>query len=91
MVALAWCARGDGRALVDYLPEAYSRTLPSIETLQRLQDAITRLASLPLPPELRKLVRRRGSSLAQGTGGLAAGPAGPAERGWSCLLVAFLS
>ena len=72
LVALAWLARGDGNALVDYLP-APLRDVPDLPTLGKLQDAFARFAAVRLPPPVQDLVR--GIGLARPL----AGPARPRQ------------
>jgi hypothetical protein len=55
LVALAWVARGDGRALVQYLPPDL-QAVPPLTTIQRWQDAFAQLTSVPLPPLLKELL-----------------------------------
>lgn len=58
-MALAWLARGEGRALVDYLPQAL-QSIPDLPTLGRMQQAFASFAAVPLPPWLRDAVRLGG-------------------------------
>ncbi|KAL4854825.1 hypothetical protein ACK3TF_004517 [Chlorella vulgaris] len=55
LVMLAWLARGDGEALVGYLPDDLQE-FPPLATLQRWQDAFASLTAVPLPPAAQDLV-----------------------------------
>lgn len=54
-MALAWLARGEGHALVDYLPEAF-QSVPNLPTIARMQQALASLAAVPLPQWLQDAV-----------------------------------
>ena len=54
LVSLAWLARGDSQALLDYFGIS---SVPDLPTLQRGQDAVAALAAVPLPPLLKEAVR----------------------------------
>lgn len=55
-VSLAWLARGDSEALLQYFGVT---SLPDAATMQRGQDALAALAAVPLPPPLREAVSER--------------------------------